>query len=117
MENKTTFALFVVDSVKGISCTAHADYDDGISGTFFLPPLARSDTSQIKVGSKFYGVFNYQSGIGALIVGIGDADFDGHFDYEIVANGTKLSTHRHEAGTLAAPNGTVTGVTGSPTGV
>ena len=83
----TTFGEFIVDSIDNNQCQAHSAYDEGISGTFFLPPLSRTDTSQIASGSRFYGVFNTQSGMGALMIAIGDADFKGHFDYDITTSG------------------------------
>lgn len=96
----TTFGEFIIDSIDGNQCQAHSAYDEGISGSFFLPPLSRPNTSQITSGSRFYGVFNTQSGLGALCVALDDADFKGNFDYEI------SSSKDVKAGTISLKNHT-----------
>ena len=117
----TTFGEFFVDSIDGNQCQAHSSYDEGISGTFLLPPLSRTDTSQIASGSRFYGVFNTQSGMGALMVALGDADFKGKFEYEISssvdvkAGSISLKTHTHPI-TAAQFTGTIDPSTGSAEG-
>lgn len=126
----TTFGEFIIESVDGSQCQAHSAYDDGISGTFYLPPLSRPDTSSIGAGSHFFGVFNTQSGMGALMVALGDADFKGHFDYEISSSedvkaaSISLKEHTHPidasqfTGTIdpttGAASGTISGNTEQP---
>lgn len=64
--------------VKACSCM-----NKKIEGLFYLPPLARQNTTNIDVDDIFFGVLDEVSGYGALIVAFDDADFKGRFDYDL----------------------------------
>ena len=64
--------------VKACSCMNHK-----IEGLFYLPPLARQNTTDIDVDDIFFGVLDEVSGYGALIVAFDGADFQGRFDYDL----------------------------------
>lgn len=120
-----TFFTVLSVSSDHLTCTASAAMDEGIAGTFYLPPLARPETSGITAGSRFLGILDESSGIGALLCGIGEADFNKSFKYNISVTGSisasddvrvgriTLKNHVHGAGTLANEAGAVTGITGA----
>lgn len=104
---------------------------EDVVGLFYLPPLARQATSNIQAESVFFGVLDDVSGFGALLVGFGDADFNGHFQYSISTDSSvtagedvnvgsiSLTGHIHSAAAMATSDGkTVTGTTsGAEAGV
>lgn len=99
---------------RGI-CTAHAEYDSEIKGTFFIPFLYRYPESNIRKDSKFFGVLDEVSGYGAMLAGVGDSDFAGVLRCDdVICGTTSLKNHVHSAGTLSNEGGTCTGTTGSP---
>ena len=113
---------------------ASAMMNDAVKGLFYLPPLNRTNTSNIKVNTRFLGALDEVTGYGALLVALDD-DFDGRFDYNLTVNadvkatgdvtsGTiSLKSHIHSitglevsAGEPPVPIGTGAGVTDSPVG-
>lgn len=116
--------FFIVENVDSTTCTAHAAMDEGIAGTFYLPPLSRPETSNIQTGSRFLGVLDEASGIGALLCGIGDADFKRAFGYDLAVDGSlqtsgdvkatgdvkagviSLSNHVHTCASPGSPSST-----------
>lgn len=112
---------FIVESFLSIKqVLAKATVNGNIKGHFYLPPLNRRDSSKIKVGTKFFGVVDDVTGVGALLVAIDD-DFEGEFTYSIRAYDFKsgslsFNSHIHDAGaeTLISPAGPCEGVTGGP---
>lgn len=65
---------------------AHAEINSYIVGTFYFPPLNRSETSTISQGTRFFGVLDDVSGFGACLVAVND-DFAHRFDYNVSVNG------------------------------
>lgn len=112
---------FIVESfLSAKQVLAKAVVNGNIKGHFYLPPLNRQDSSKIKVNSKFFGIVDDVTGIGALLVALDD-DFEGEFTYSIKAYDFKagslsFNNHIHDAGegTLETAAGPVTGVTGGP---
>lgn len=113
---------------------ASAVVNDAIKGMFYLPPLNRTNTSNIKPNTRFLGVLDEVTGYGALLVALDD-DFEGRFDYKLTVNadvkatgdvtsGTiSLKSHIHSitglevsAGEPPVPIGTGAGVTDAPFG-
>lgn len=127
--------IFWVEEIIGEKkVKASALMNDGIKGIFYLPPLNRTNTSNIKVNTRFIGVLDEVTGYGALCVAIDD-DFEGRFDYDITVNGNvkasadvtagaiSLKSHIHSieglvvsAGEPPVPIGTGAGVTDAPVG-
>lgn len=64
---------------------ASAMMNDAVKGLFYLPPLNRTNTSNIKVNTRFLGTLDEVTGYGALLVALDD-DFDGRFDYKLTVN-------------------------------
>ncbi len=127
--------IFWVEEIIGEKkVKASALMNDGIKGIFYLPPLNRTNTSNIKVNTRFIGVLDEVTGYGALCVAIDD-DFEGRFDYDLKINGNvkasedvtagaiSLKSHIHSieglvvsAGEPPVPIGTGAGVTDAPVG-
>ena len=115
---------------------AHLKQNSSVEGFFYLPPLTRQDTCDIKNGSEFFGILDDISGYGAVLVGFDNADFKGNIKYDLSIDGKiratgavvsdddvtagaqkiSLKSHIHSAGesTLMSPQGPCTGVTGGP---
>lgn len=79
---------------------ARAMLNEAIRGLFYLPPLNRTNTSNIKANSRFLGIFDEVTGYGALLVAIDD-DFEGRFDYDLTVNADVKATGDVKAGTIS----------------
>ena len=89
--------------VKACSCM-----NNKIEGLFYLPPLARQNTTNIGVDDIFFGVLDEVSGYGALIVAFDDADFKGRFDYDLHLTESITVDKNLDVGENATVNGETT---------
>lgn len=117
------FIVIKTPAVGATMLTAYAEHDNAIEGIFYIPFLNRNGQSNIKKGSRFFGILDEVSGYGAILHGIGDADFAGKMsgslqvEQDITVGAVSLKNHIHDAGeALVSPAGNCTGVTGSPVG-
>lgn len=93
---------FIVDYFKDeISVIAKSKMNEDILGLFFLPPLNRENTSNIVIGSLFFGILDEESGLGALLVGFEEADFQHKFEYDLDVNGSIQATNDIKAGSVS----------------
>lgn len=89
--------------VKACSCM-----NNRIEGLFYLPPLARQNTTNIDVDDIFFGVLDEVSGYGALIVAFDGADFQGRFDYNLHLTESITVDKNLDVGENATINGETT---------